>query len=62
MMEVWQLKMAQAMDVMQEACEENKDWSKCHLCPFDTFCTALMDAKLIDPHEGINWEYADKTD
>lgn len=55
-MEVWQLKIAQAMDVMQEACAENDSWAKCCECPFDIFCTALMDAELFDPKEGIKWE------
>ena len=61
-MMTWQAKMAQAMDMMQEACNENKDWDKCHTCPFDDFCTALMDAELIEPYGGINWKYAEETD
>lgn len=54
-MMTWQTKMGQAMDAMREACRENNDWTKCHTCPFDIYCTALMDVKLFNPLEGIEW-------
>lgn len=54
-MMTWQTKMGQAMDAMREACRENNDWTKCHTCPFDIYCTALMGAKLFNPFEGIEW-------
>lgn len=54
-MKEWQKKMWEAMKQMQAACEDNPHWNDCQKCPFDKCCTALMDAALIDPYEGINW-------
>lgn len=51
----WKQKMIEAMKQMSEACQENSEWTKCAACPFDEYCTALMDAKLIDPFEGLNF-------
>lgn len=53
MMKEWQKKMVQGMRLMQEACAENGAWNECKNCPFGHFCTALMDAALIDPFEGL---------
>lgn len=52
----WKAKMALAMNMMEEACHENEEWTKCDSCPFDTYCTALMNAALIDPFEGVKWQ------
>lgn len=52
----WKQKMAEGMRLMREACTANSDWSKCKECPFDKYCTALMEAELIDPFEGLDWE------
>ncbi len=51
----WQKKMLEGMRLMQEACNKNSDWTKCHTCPFDLYCTALMGVKLFNPLEGIEW-------
>ena len=58
----WQAKMAQAMDMIQEICKEQDGWNNCASCPFDRYCTALMDANLIDPFKGIDWKYGEETD
>lgn len=52
----WQKKMLEGMRLMQEACSDNGHWTKCHICPFDSYCTALMDAELIDSFEGLQDE------
>ena len=51
----WKEKMDLGMKTIQEACKENEDWTKCKDCPFNEYCTTLMDAKLIDPFEGITF-------
>ncbi|MDV3429540.1 MAG: hypothetical protein LIR50_21370 [Bacillota bacterium] len=61
-MMTWQAQMAQAMDTIQKVCKEQNKWDRCAECPFDRFCTALMEAELIDPFEGINWKYGEETD
>ena len=52
----WQKKMLDGMRLLREACRENKEWDKCQKCPFDEYCTALMNEKLVDPFEGLDWE------
>ena len=52
----WKDKMWKGMKLIKEACQENEGWNSCSKCPFDTFCTGLMDKNLIDPFEGIDWE------
>ena len=52
----WVLQMDEAMTLMQEACQNNHDWTACRRhCPFDEYCTALMDAKLVDPNLGLDF-------
>lgn len=55
-MKEWQKKMLKGMSMMREACGANGEWNKCKECPFDAYCTALMEANLIDPFEGLDWE------
>ena len=52
----WKQKMTEGMRLMREACNANGEWNKCHHCPFDRYCTALMVDGLIDPFEGLDWE------
>lgn len=52
----WAQKMLEGMRLIREACDSNEEWSKCDKCPFDKYCTALMEVDLIDPFEGVNWE------
>lgn len=49
--------MLEGMRLMLEACGENDAWHGCHRCPFDEYCTALMDAAKIDPLTGLDWEW-----
>ena len=52
----WVLKMDEAMALLQEACESNGDWTACNKhCPFSDYCTALMDAGLVDPFKGLDF-------
>ena len=53
-MMMWQEKMKKAMEDMVAACQANGSWTDCKNCPFDTYCTALMDERLIDPYEGLS--------
>lgn len=52
----WKQKMTEGMRLISEACNANDEWDKCKECPFDAYCTALMDENLIDPFEGSIWE------
>lgn len=52
----WKQKMLEGMRLVREACEANGEWNKCDHCPFDKYCTALMEADLIDPFGGVTWE------
>lgn len=60
----WQKKMLEGMRLMLEACGENNQWSNCYRCPFDEYCTALMDADEIDSFMGLDWTWVknQKTD
>ena len=51
----WKSKMSLGMKMIQEACQDNEKWNHCAECPFDAYCTALMDENLIDPFEGVNF-------
>ena len=52
----WTDKMRFGMMTMMEACKENKRWDLCRdRCPFDEYCTALMEAKLISMYEGLDF-------
>ena len=51
-MKNWIEKMKKGMEMISEACQENREWTKCRFCPFDKYCTALMEAKLIDGFDG----------
>ena len=64
-MNKWQKQMLEGMRLMQEACGANGQWNHCCECPFDAYCTALMDAELIDPFDGLqdkNWISDSETD
>ena len=50
--------MKKGMEMIAKACKENDNWTKCADCPFDSYCTALMTAELIDPFEGPTWNFA----
>ena len=32
------------MKMIGEGCSRNDDWTKCHKCPFDEFCTLINDS------------------
>ena len=51
----WKQKMIEGMRLIREACNTNDEWNQCERCPFDKYCTALMEANLIDPVEGLIW-------
>lgn len=46
----WLEKMYEGMNLMKEACHENKEWEKCKLCPFAKFCEALTDEGYDEPN------------
>ena len=48
----WINHMKEAMKAVEAACAENTMWDRCRECPFDDYCTALMDAELFDPLDG----------
>ena len=52
----WKEKMFLSMKQTQEACQENENWYHCAECPFDEYCTALMNEELIDSFKGILFE------
>lgn len=52
----WVLQMDEAMALLQEACKANEEWDTCYEhCSFCEYCTALMDAKLVDPFKGLDF-------
>ena len=63
-------KMITAMQMMQEACQDNTAWADCEKCPFDSFCTALQraaveiydDAIAITEYFPMDWEPDKKED
>lgn len=57
-MKNWNDQMKKGMEMIAKACKENDNWTKCADCPFDSYCTALMTAELIDPFEGPAWNFA----
>lgn len=48
----WINHMKEAMKAVEAACAENTMWDRCRECPFDDYCTALMDAELFGPRDG----------
>ena len=51
----WKEKMLEGMRLLQEGCDENPS-GECVNCPFDKYCTALMNAELINPFTGIDFQ------
>ncbi len=51
----WKSKMFLGMKMIQRACQENENWDHCAECPFNAYCTALMEENLIDPFKGVNF-------
>lgn len=49
----WVEKMKVAMLRVQEACQTNDKWSNCQNCPFDEYCTVLLEHGFGEPSE---WE------
>lgn len=39
----WMYKIAQGMALIKEGCAMNEYWSDCDYCPFDEYCSAIMD-------------------
>ena len=37
----WKEKIKEGMKLIKEGCTEQKEWRKCHDCPFTTFCDLL---------------------
>ena len=54
-MESWIEEMKEGMEMISKACKKNSEWTKCQKCPFDSYCTALMEAELVDPFDGPLW-------
>lgn len=50
----WVEKMKVAMLRVQEACQTNDKWSNCQNCPFDEYCTVLLEHGFGEPSE---WEF-----
>jgi hypothetical protein len=40
----WKELIEQGMKMIGEGCSRNDDWTKCHKCPFDEYCTAINDS------------------
>jgi len=47
----WIAEMRAGMEMMQEACRKNTEWNKCSECPFDEYCTILMEQSVKDGHD-----------
>lgn len=56
----WKSEMRAGMEMMHKACEKNTEWSKCYDCPFDEWCTMLMERSIKDGYDydtyaPLNW-------
>ena len=56
----WISEMRAGMEMMRKACKKNKEWSKCNDCPFDEWCTMLMERSIKDGYDydtytPLNW-------
>lgn len=47
----WKEKILSAMLEIQSACRMNGEWSECHNCPFNTYCTVLITETGLEPSE-----------
>ena len=45
----WIKEMREAMLKLQEACRKNTTWAECYKCPFDEYCTVLLESKVDIP-------------
>jgi hypothetical protein len=53
-------KIQMGMKLITEGCREQTEWTACHDCPFDSFCTMLMDSGNDDgdweKYAPYNWD------
>ena len=49
--------MAEAMAMIQNACQLNTEWKNCEVCPFRDYCDVLEIEELGTPDE---WELSQK--
>lgn len=47
----WIRKMNLAMKTLIDVCKENEVWAGCQYCPFDDYCTALIEVGYRSPDE-----------
>lgn len=55
MKKTWNEKVLEGMRLIQEGCRENEEWNGCATCPFDEYCTVLMEEDSISKFEGVRW-------
>lgn len=49
----WVDEMKEAMKMMKNACAKNNSWNECEDCPFDIYCTYMMDGAIKNIKEPI---------
>lgn len=49
----WKEMIEQGMKMIGEGCSRNGDWTKCHDCPFDDYCTLLNESLDLKTNEFI---------
>ncbi|MBR4155419.1 MAG: hypothetical protein IKU01_01770 [Bacteroidales bacterium] len=58
-MKDWKDTVREGMKLIQKGCRENEEWNGCAECPFDVYCTILMEDDTIEDEvskfEGIRW-------
>ena len=52
----WIDKMKMAMETLINTCNENMYWADCSKCPFDDYCTAVLEHGMGTPDK---WKIED---
>lgn len=47
----WKEKIKEGMKLIRRGCIEQTEWTKCHECPFKTFCEVLEENGYEVPSE-----------
>lgn len=47
----WEEKIKKGKELIKEGCSEQTEWTKCHECPFKTFCDVLEENGYEVPSE-----------
>ena len=49
----WKEKIKKGLELIKEGCTNQDNWKECYKCPFNDYCTTLMENGGVTPNE---WE------